>query len=127
MGKRDHATISFNFKYSSSATVKERLVPRYYKGNYDGMREYLREINWEAVLKTGNIQDSWQRFENIMLEATNNFVPKSVIRPNKNSEWPNTEIKKSIDQKDKCWKVYKLNQWQIGSDMQPRETRPHGK
>ena len=85
LGKSEHSTISFNFKYSS-AKIKEKLVPRYYKGNYDGMREYLREINWEVVLETGNIQDSWQQFENILLEATNNFVPKSVIRPNKNSE-----------------------------------------
>ena len=84
-GKSDHATISFNFKYSS-AKVKEKFVPRYYKGNYEGMRDYLSEINWEAVLETGFIQENLQRFEEIMLKATNNFVLKSVTRPNKNSE-----------------------------------------
>ena len=79
LGKSGHATVSFNLKYSrSSATAKGKLVPRYCKGKHEEMRDHLQKINWERVLGTENTQDNWQRFEEIMLQATEKCVPKKT-------------------------------------------------
>ena len=69
------------------------------KGDYVKFRAFL-DINWDDVLDVSNntIDEMWERFKQIILEGTNNFIPRGSKRINKKKNYQpfTSELKQLI-------------------------------
>ena len=94
IGKSDHVLVSFNYLcYKEQAIVQP--IPRYYRGNYCEMREFLKETDWSILSEDKELDAKWSYFKNIIISATDKYVPKSKpgrVQP----KWLNNEVYKLI-------------------------------
>ena len=73
LGKSDHGVLSFTYLcYSEERTTKG--ISKCYKGDYEGMREYLSQQNREFEVNK-DINVTWERFHSAIMTATNKFIP----------------------------------------------------
>ena len=78
LGKSDHAVLSFIFQCHH---IQERAKKNQYnfnKGNYECMREKIKSIEWDDILKHMDVEQSWSEITRQILEAEDKFIPKKL-------------------------------------------------
>ena len=106
LGKSDHGVLSFTcLCYGEERIIKGN--PKYYKGDYDGMREYLSQQNREFEVNR-DVNVTWKRFHSAIMTDMNKFIPcfkpcskkrQSRIERQKRQSWL----------KHRAWNKYKRN------------------
>ena len=81
LGKSHHSALYFEvqvrIKHSSGHSVK--FQPD--KGDFDGMRTYLREINWDDRLTSEvSVDETWKVIQDELIKSINIFVPKKKFK-----------------------------------------------
>jgi hypothetical protein len=86
------ATLDYTIKYEPAY---KRVVWQYDLGDYDGLRNHLRQVDWDEAI--GNEPDSellCTKFVSVINDASLLFVPNKIVtvRP-RDKPWMNSEIR----------------------------------
>ena len=102
----DHNVILFKVPVALEAKVNRQDVFSYHRADYKKIREKLKLMDWENKLKDQNIESMWQTFENELISCRDEFVPKKIIKKQKNPPWMKRRILKDIKRREKAWKEF---------------------
>ena len=81
LGNSDHNMVSFTVHSESETFHSVRQVRDYRKGDYDGIREQLRDIDWDSFM-SGDMESSWTKFKELLLKLECKFIPIKRIAGN---------------------------------------------
>ena len=112
LGERgDHCVITFTMQFMSTVQhFGNRL--NFFKGDYNKIRDNLKDVNWERLMENKNCQDSWDIFVNTLTTLTKKFIPEKKAKNRRNQAWINKDIIDKIREKCKAWKTYIKNKCQ---------------
>ena len=79
LGKSDHACLFFKFNCGLEKIHKKRKIFFYNKGNYNEMRQVLRNQDWSDI-DNPNIDEAYNNFTLILQDKQNEHIP-SKKRP----------------------------------------------
>lgn len=110
LGKSHHCILSFSFPFVQSVpTLGDKKSFLMNKGNYQGMRDSLRELDWSALLNEMSVEEAWTFIENKLHDMKESFIPCRRIE-NLTTK-PNNIVSQSvldkIRAKRKAFKMYK--------------------
>lgn len=98
--------LTLNQRLSSSVKIHKSQVYYDFKNTDDEeMANFLLTIDWDVCLDRNDIQSAAQTFSNIMLYAIDRYVPKKVIRCEK-QPWQSNELKRLKIAKKAALKKY---------------------
>ena len=102
----DHTVIKFqiNISYSEPENIARY---QYYKGNYENMRDEIRNENWEEILQNTDVQQAWDLFQDKISGLIERNIPKKKFTNNHEPPWSSREIQSAIKDKRKAWDQYK--------------------
>ena len=115
LGNSHHSVLTFTLYVNLNESPNEPPITKfnYYKGNYNEMRNMIKNCNWDDVLKPNMSVNEWKDcIEKQVINARNQFVPKITI--NKNSNKPKRTFKTTsslidkLHNKRKAFKFWKL-------------------
>ena len=76
-GKSHHSVITFFIDVKPiEVTISSRKKFSFNKGNYAAMRNHFKNFDWNILLECDDINDMWNKFECILTNAMNLFIPK---------------------------------------------------
>ena len=91
---------------------KQDIKYNYEKGNYTGMRDFVKNCDWNVLFNKNSNVDEWkENLENVLNDARDKFVPKIVIKETcnkpKRSFPANKSILEKIHDKRKAFAYFK--------------------
>ena len=107
LGKSDHLVLQIildELTVSCNVLTKKRF--QYYKGNYEGMREKLSDIQWDELFVGKSIEACWELFKNILLDLQDEFVPLATMEHNQRPQWMDRSVALALKEKKSSWKKY---------------------
>lgn len=109
VGSSDHCTLLFEYicKVQKTESITKKF--KYDKGDYDGMREYLGNQEWNEGFDDLSEQESWNKFSNILEEAMKEFIPIHTSKGNrkrKHQLYMDREGFSLLKRKDRSWEKY---------------------
>jgi endonuclease/exonuclease/phosphatase family metal-dependent hydrolase len=110
LGKSDHLVLSFNIMLEPDLTGKTKERFKMEKGDYDKMRNSMREENWEALMAGKELNEMWNLFTSKYARAVNECIPKYKMTPRKWNRplWMNRNALRKVRKKYWAWKRYTL-------------------
>ena len=110
-----HVILTWNYIISETIDLDDDILDERFlfnKGNYKGMSNYLRSINWLELLNNESVDRMYCIFEAIIKEACDLFIPKANFGLKKNKiEWINKDIKALIRRKWNLWYYNRSIEW----------------
>ena len=109
LGSSDHNTIiwklisNVRFLRKNDDACNKRL---YYRGNYDAMRKWFADINWEEEMKEMDIDSMWTYFCAKIEDAIERYIPINSKKRSKLPKWMNKNSRQACKAKAKLWKIY---------------------
>ena len=78
IGKSDHNTLVWELV--TQTVIKQNNVKsfNYHRGNYHGMRNSIKSINWSELFGEKDTKKCWEIFRDKLLSEVDKFVPKST-------------------------------------------------
>jgi hypothetical protein len=67
---------------------------KYFKGDYDLMREDFMLVNWEEEFHEMDVEAMWQRFCVVMDMEIGKCVPSEAVRQNGYQKWMNSAARR---------------------------------
>ena len=111
----DHCTVTaeVSFKTYKAQSFKKTMW-KFEEANIAGIEEQLDSTDWSFISTNSNINEITQTFEEILMKASNDYVPKITftVRPN-DKPWMNSEIRKEIRKRDRLYHKAKISKSQI--------------
>ena len=88
IGKSDHAILVFDFECYAEENVEEFTKKKYYKADYEKMKEYVnKNTNWDELLKDKDIDEMCKEFLEVY-ETLESFVPVVTKKNNVKNQMP---------------------------------------
>ncbi|KAK3098476.1 hypothetical protein FSP39_019799 [Pinctada imbricata] len=110
LGKSDHDVLSFNLKCTNQDRPCQSEKPCFFKGDYDTIKTKLSSFDWEQELCAGGIEDSWERFTDIIQDTIKENIPVRKSLTHKfDTPWMDNPALEAIRRKRQMWKKYKYN------------------
>ena len=111
VGKSDHSVLLFNFNCYMLQSKSKINKYAYDRGDYDGFRRHLNNINWQEVVQDGtSTNEKWISFKNIIEEGINTYIPKIEIKLKANQKKYRTPLDQKlltkIRKKHRLWQRY---------------------
>ena len=109
LGKSDHAVLGMKYWADIKSNTKQfKGTYNYKKGDYTGLKEYFKTVNWERVLTITDINQQNEKFLDIYNEGVDKFIPKIKQRkfPQDNKKWFNARCERAKKNKEILWKRY---------------------
>ena len=78
LGKSDHVVLKWNYIVAYDILEYEERHDKQYnfkRGNYKGLKEHFKGINWEEELNLANLNDQYEQFCDIYSIGVNKFMP----------------------------------------------------
>ena len=107
LGNSDHNIIVWRLNCNMPFEKNKGKFRQFYKADYNGMREWLKGINWVIEFADLNVHDVWQRFCSIIDSAISKFVPLGHVKSKKYPRWMNRAAKSARHYKSKMWIRYR--------------------
>ncbi len=111
LGLSHHSGLLFDYRcYSAPSTCKaERVIYKYYAGDYNNMRKFLEDYDIYNKVKDKTAQEAWDIIDNILLEAANKFIPKYRIDHNRPPPppWMNDKVRNKSKMKREAFELMK--------------------
>ena len=113
LGNSDHMVLTFNYIVKQDIEYKPKNVYNYNKGNYENMREDLRQLNWneELAKHDHDIEQQWNIIKTNIINSQKKHIPTVDI--NKKQAWQkkgsiplNQDVVKEIKRKHRLWQRY---------------------
>ena len=107
LGKSDHTVLLFEFIcYVESTDQKSRYL--YNKGDYELMKEELKNSGWSNISVDTDIQHIWKVFEKDITNFTDRYIPKSKPNQVKKAKqpWFSKDVIQAVRNKHYEWNRY---------------------
>lgn len=76
-------------------------------GDYSSISNFFDSFNWEATFSLYSVNDAATVFNDALLNAINQFIPKKIFRTPKFPRWVSPSLKSLINKKKYAHKLYK--------------------
>ena len=107
LGKSDHAVLSFIFQCYHIQERAKKTKYNFNKGNYECMREKIKSIEWDDILKHMDVEQSWSEITRQILEAEDKFITKKTERKGiRKLIWMNEKAITKIRKKKEAFRRY---------------------
>ena len=95
----NHYNICFNIVNCPSTSRRHSplSVFDYSKGDYEGLCNYLLDIDYSLCLQSGSIEYVWSYLKHVILSGMNMFIPKRRVKHRHHPHWYNSEILHTIN------------------------------
>ena len=109
LGNSDHNVVGFNLIVSVSCGKGSHDRFAFHKGNYSDMKEWLGNVSWDEEFASDvmTVDAMWAKFHQIMLYATEKFVPIVNVAKRKFPLWMTNNVKSCQRNKSMMWSRYK--------------------
>ena len=110
LGASDHATVCFQLIARSVPKSSSHVRYRYEKADYAGMKEFLKQSNWDDTIYKTTLDECWESFEKRLLAAREVFVPQHKIDPSnakKKPMWMTADARTNINIKKQQLRKYR--------------------
>jgi len=109
VGKSDHDVLSFKLYVSTVNTVKDkvRYVYSFNKGNYDKLRDIVRDHDW-TVMAEMDVEQSWNHLKDVLQVGMEQSIPKVKTGNKRNNRpiWMNKKMLRLVKKKYNLFKRY---------------------
>ena len=107
LGNSDHEILDFKFVHATVAKTYREEKMRYFKGDYASVNRILINVDWDTLLRTGSIDNVWDRFVDKLLSACKDNIPVYKSKQKHyDTPWMNKEALAAVRNKRKMWKKY---------------------
>ena len=73
------------------------FVLDYSNADYNGLCDYLLDIDYSVCLQSGSIEFVWSYLKSVILTGMNMFIPKRQVKHKRYPQWYNSEIRHTIN------------------------------
>ncbi len=121
IGKSDHATLIINFKcYQQENTTSEQIRYMYDKGDYESMRNAIRNTDWKSELTGLSVENAWTKIKSTIQENIDRYIPTKKVNQNTShshkKKWMDSHTMATIRKKHKLYRRWL--ETQQGKDYQ---------
>jgi len=89
------------------SSAERRIVYDFKRADFEMFRDRLSDIPWTSYLWGDSIEDSWQRFKDLLFAAADECIPKVTLRKRKKKTWLSDETLRMIRRKRRANRVMK--------------------
>ena len=90
--KSNHHTITFNIKLrADKKKIAKREIYNFKRATWDLINEELLAVNWDLVLTSNSIEESWNKFKSILFSNVDKYIPKIKISNSSQPPWFDSE------------------------------------
>jgi hypothetical protein len=107
IGLSDHYVLFWNYSTFQTPRTLRKLTRNVWKADIPNMRLYLQTLDWNLLLSE-QVEESWEKFNNIFTFLINNYCPLTTQRNLKTPKWMNADIKRLLKKKKRAWKLARL-------------------
>ena len=100
----DHLGVQFYIKTITKRAHVSCFVYDFKKGDFGGLRQSLSAIQLDMGFDEDDIDQSWESWRDLFLNAVETFIPKIKLKDAKSPKWIDSEIIKLSKQKYCLWK-----------------------
>ena len=93
----DHLPVCFTVKKNSP-----RLVYQYDKADFVGLRNAFSLISWDSHISSEDIDSSLANFQDLVLAAVGDYVPKMKLRCRSRPPWIDKDVLKLVRKRKSC-------------------------
>ena len=107
LGASDHVGVSFDFACEVSINSENIDRPKYFKGNYVEIRDYLGNIAWNQMENMG-VEESWKFLLDHLNTCIDRFIPRSTVNKKgfQKPRWMDYYCVRKIKKKYHAWKRF---------------------
>ena len=105
----DHRIVTFDIRITEDkVNESSEKIPDFRRADFNKLRSLLANVNWNEILTSHNIEESWKRFTDIFNSTVKSCVPFKNRRSLKNDKpkWWNSQIKNSLLAKKRAYVKY---------------------
>ncbi|CAH2207777.1 jg26218, partial [Pararge aegeria aegeria] len=101
--------IELNLSVTSATGMRHNKPQKYnfYKCNYENVKKDLRNVNWENILCSSDVDINVQGFYDTLNEIIERHTPLTKYGSHKYPIWYDSALKRSLQEKNKYHKKYK--------------------
>ena len=77
------------------------------RANFQAFRSYIAAIEWREILNGKSVEDQWQAFSRLLLDACDKFIPRQKRRTSNRPQWLSCTVKKALNKKANSGKSIK--------------------
>ena len=107
LGNSDHNILLWKLICNVEITDNKIHVRQYNKANYEEMRNFLAEVEWNTEFQELDVDGMWGKFCSIIHSAIDKFVPLAFNKKKKFPKWMNRVSKCARKYKSKMWYRYR--------------------
>ena len=107
LGNSDHNILTWKLICRVDTGDNKLPVRQYNKANYDDIRDWLANIDWNVEFKRLDVDDVWNKFYTIMQTVVTKFVPLGHRKNKKFPKWMNRVTKSARKYKSRMWDRYR--------------------
>ena len=109
-GISEHCGVFLEVDWIEKGTVpyEKRLIPMYHKANVLGLQTFLRDMLPVWVNNCSCVEDIWKNHKEIVFDGIERFVPHKILKPNRDPEHFNREVKRLKIRVRKAYNMRKL-------------------
>ena len=106
LGTSDHNIILWRLVCEVKVKGNDCQIYDYNKGDYDGLREYLSQLQWNKLLENKKVEEMWEIFKAKLLEGVSEYIPVKSRTQKTKPKWMTRQANKARHKKYKLWKRY---------------------
>jgi len=91
----DHNIVKFKLVASTTCNHSTQVRYDFNKGNYEDMNRWLSYISWGDLFQDLDVNCMWVKFNNILHDPMNKFIPIQKLRKRKYPPWMTLDAKKA--------------------------------
>jgi hypothetical protein len=107
LGNSDHNIIVWKLLCDASTDKSKQQLRLFHKANYEEMRLWFQNIDWNREMGELDIAGKWKKFCLVIEIAVKKFVPIGNAQSKKYSRWMNKAAMIARNQKSKMWIKYR--------------------
>ena len=103
----DHNIVTCDVIVSVQVKEWRETYYDYKRGNYEEMRKFLSDYDWEQAFQNIDVNTKWDHFKAVVNSAVQRFVPISTKKRNKKPRWMSKRAELARRKKYHMWKRYR--------------------
>ena len=124
LSNSDHTILSVDVIFRSKFNSSEEMILDWKSGDTEGLKEYLRMVNWNVELDGLDAEECWYSFKGKLESGINHFIPKARRRKNNNHQWMMRQVKSIVGQKQRHYNLYQADHTKANFEQYKKQKRP---
>jgi len=110
IGKSDHVCLSWRFVLEAPEQNCSGIRQfNYWKEDYASISRELEHVDWNSVLETSSVEESWLSLKTQLTAVMNKYIPRRKERKKKNkSNWMSSGTRNMLKKRNHAWKRFQI-------------------